>query len=178
MKTKAIAALAAMFLLGAVAGAFARGAKPIDPSTYRGKSKNDAAKALMELAKAQAGKGSWENLAVARGYYLGGMKSDGAAIIDAVTSAKKVEGSDWMRIGEIYYDANEWQKAKDAFEQAMKLDPKNASFYAEAGAFHNLKGDRAKAEELFDKAFQRQSDEVWRTVDVAGSYLGIPPHRQ
>jgi tetratricopeptide (TPR) repeat protein len=177
MKTKLILALALTFLLGVVAGALARG-RTIEPTVYRGKSKSEAAKALMDLAKGQAGKGSWENLAVARTYYLGGMKSDGVPIIDSVTTSKKVEGSDWMRVGEIYYDANEWQKAKDAFDVAMKLDPKNASFYAEAGAFYNLKGDRTKAEELFDRAFQLQSDEVWRTTDIAGSYLGIPPRRQ
>lgn len=175
MKSKSL--LFIVFIFGLVAGAFARG-KAIDPATYRGKSKTDAAKALLELAKTQAGKGSWENLAVARTSYIGGMKSDGQAIIDAVTSSKKVEGSDWMRVGEIYYDANEWQKARDAFDQAMRMEPKNASFFAEAGAFYNLKGDRAKAEELFDKAFALQSDEVWRTVDIAGSYLGVSPHRQ
>jgi len=163
-------------LLGIALGVYARG-KLIDGSNYRGKSKSDAASSLLQIAKEQAGKGSWENLAVARAYYAGGRKPEGQAIIDALTS-KKAAGSDWMRIGEIYYDAGEWNKAKDAFDQAMKLEPKNASYFSEAGAFYNLKGERAKAEELFDRAFQLDSGEVWRTADIAGSYLGVEPHRQ
>ena len=83
-----------------------------------------------------------------------------------------------MRIGEIYYDAGEWNQAKDAFDRAMKMEPKSSSYFSEAGAFYNIKGDRAKAEELFDRSFQLDSGEVWRTVDIAGSYLGVPPHRQ
>lgn len=164
------------FALGIALGVYARG-KAIDGSFYRGKSKNDAATALLQIATEQAGRGSWENLAVARAYYVGGRKPEGQAIIDALTSKKPV-GSDWMRIGEIYYDAGEWNKAKEAFDQAMRLEPKNSSYFCEAGAFYNLKGERARAEELFDRAFQLDSGEVWRTVDIAGSYLGVQPHRQ
>jgi tetratricopeptide (TPR) repeat protein len=176
MRMRNLSLLVAVLVFGAVAGALARG-RSVDPNLYRGKSKREAAAALLDLSRTQAGKGSWENLAVARAYYLGGMKSEGQGIIESITS-KKAVGSDWMRIGEIYYEAGEWQKAKEAFDRAMNMEPKNASYYSEAGAFYNLKGDRAKAEELFDRAFQLQSDEVWRTTDIAGSYLGVQPHRQ
>jgi len=177
MKRKTIILFAVTFVLGVVAGAFARGGRTIDPTLYRGKSKPEAARALLDLARSQAGKGSWENLGVARTYYLGGMKSEGQAIIDDVTS-KKAVASDWMRIGEIYYDANEWKKAQDAFDKALSMEPNEAAWLAETGGFYNVKGDRAKAEELFDRAFRAKSDEVWRTVDIAGSYLGLTPHRQ
>lgn len=176
MKSRMVLMIGVVFALGIAIGAFARG-RSIDPNLYHGKSKKEAAVSLLELAKTQAGKGSWENLAVARAYYLGGMKSEGQAMIDTLTS-KKAEGSDWMRIGEIYYDAGEWSKAKEAFDRAMKMEPKNSSYFSEAGAFYNIKGERAKAEELFDRAFQLDSGEVWRTVDIAGSYAGVEPHRQ
>src|SRR5437867_9281141 len=127
MKRPTIGLLSTVFIIGVVTGAFARG-RGVDPGLYHGKSKHEAAVALLDLAKGQAGKGSWENLAVARTYYLGGMKPDGQAIIDGII-AKKVVASDWMRIGEIYHDAGEWQKAKDAFDQAMKMAPKNASYF-------------------------------------------------
>jgi len=42
---------------------------------------------------------------------------------------------------------------------------------------YNLKGDRAKAEELFDRSFAVESGEVWATTNVAGSYIGVPPGR-
>jgi Leu/Phe-tRNA-protein transferase len=41
------------------------------------------------------------------------------------------------------------------------------------GAYYNLHGDRAKAEELFDRSFAQASVEVWHTVNLAGSYLGV-----
>jgi Flp pilus assembly protein TadD len=61
------------------------------------------------------------------------------------------------------------------FAQALALEPRDAPWLAEVGAYYNLMGERAKAEELFDRSFQKQSDEVWQTANVAGSYLGLEP---
>src|SRR5262245_53515467 len=97
MKAKQTVTLIVVFAAGIAIG-YARG-KKTDASIYSGKSKADAGKAVLELAKTEAGKGSWENIAVGRAYYLGGMKSEGQAIFDGI--AKK-EASDWMRIGRIY----------------------------------------------------------------------------
>jgi tetratricopeptide (TPR) repeat protein len=166
--------LVVVFALGIAVGALARGAKGGDPTLYRGKSKEEAAKALLEKARAEAGKGSWENIAVGRTYYLAGMKKEGQALFDSVTS-KKSESSDWMRIGRVYYDAGEWEKAKEAFETALKKEPNDAKSLAEVGAYYNLKGDRAKAEELFDRSLKVESGEIWYTVMMAGSYSGIVP---
>lgn len=173
MKVRSFVIVSLVFLLGVTAGFAAK--KGIDSATYSGKSKQEAAKALLEIAKQQAGKGSWERLGVARAYYLGGMKSEGQAIIDSITSNKKVEGSDWLRIGRIYYTANEWDKAKAAFEKAIQLDGKQDKWLAEIGSYYLLKGDRAKAEELFNRSFAIESGEVWNTANIAGAYLGVQP---
>ncbi len=76
-------------------------AKGIDPSLYHGKDKKEAARALLELARKQAGRGSWERIGVGRVYYLGGMKSEGQAIFDEVTS-QKPKSTDWWRLGRVY----------------------------------------------------------------------------
>lgn len=149
-------------------------AKAIDPLTYRGKSKPEAGAALIALARQQAGKGSWENIAVGRVLYLSGNKAQGQAIFDAML-ARKREGSDRMRVGRVYWEAKEWGKAKAMFAQALELEPKDGPWLAEVGAYYNLMGERAKAEELFERAFQRDSNEVWLTVNVAGSYVGVEP---
>ena len=175
MKIKSVVVCALIFALGIAAGAFARG-KGIDPSTYRGKSKDEAARALLDIARTQAGKGSWENIAVGRVMYAGGMKDEGRAVFESVTS-KKPEPSDWMRIGRAYYDAGDWDAAKAAFEKALPKNSKDAAWLAEVGAYYNLKGDRAKAEELFERSFAAESDEVWHTTNIAGSYLGVEPLR-
>lgn len=175
MKKTNVLVLSAVFLLGTAVGAVAA-KKGIDSSLYTGKDKKEAANALLGVAKTQAGKGSWERLGVARVYYLGGNKEEGQKIIDEVTS-KKPEASDWIRVGRIYYQAGEWDKAKEAFETTLKMAPKDAPWLAEIGSYYNLQGDRGKAEEYFARSFAIESDEVWSTADVAGSYVGVVPVR-
>ena len=162
-----------IFCLGVAAGVFARG-KGVDPATYKVKSKQAAGMDLLNLARAQAGKGSWENIAVGRVYYLAGSRNQGQEIFDAA-NAKKADSGNWMRIGRIYWEAKEWAKAKVAFDKALAMEPKDAPWLAEIGAYYNLKGDRAKAEELFDRSFAINSNEVWQTANIAGSYLGVEP---
>jgi hypothetical protein len=45
----------------------------------------------------------------------------------------------------------------------------------EYGAWANLNKERAKAEELFDRAMKRNPREFWHWVNAAGSFLGVPP---
>lgn len=172
MNQKSVLVLCVVFTLGVTAGAFAK--KGFDTSIYRGKDKKEAAHSLLELAKKQAGKGSWERIGVGRVYYLGGMKAEGQAIFDEVT-AKKPEPTDWWRIGRVYWEAGEWDKAKAAFEKSLAKNPNDDKGLAELGAYYLIKGDRAKAEELFDKSYSIESGEVWNTAMVAGGYLGVKP---
>jgi len=167
--------IAMTFLLGLGAGALAAG-KGLNPGTYREKSKQEAGGGLVAIARQQAGKGSWENIAVGRVLYLSGAKGQGQAIFDAML-ARKREGSDRMRVGRVYWEAKEWEKAKAMFTQALELEPKDAPWLAEVGTYYNLMGERVKAEELFERSFQRDSSEVWQTVNIAGSYLGVEPLR-
>ena len=161
---------ALLFVLGLAVGvAFA---KRIDAAAYKNKSKKEAATALLEEAKRQAGKGSWERIAVGRVYYLGGMKKEGQEIFDSI---RKPESSDMFRMARVYYEAGEWDRAKKIFDDYLAKNGKDDKALAEVGAYYLLKGDRAKAEELFERSF-RLEDELWSTVNAAGAYLGVPPH--
>ena len=172
MNKKSIVVMFVVFTLGVTAGAF--GKKGFDTSVYRSKDKKEAGRALLDLAKQQAGKGSWERIGVGRVYYLGGMKSEGQAIFDQVT-AKKPEPTDWWRIGRVYWEAGDWDKAREAFDKALTKNPNDDKGLAELGAYYLLKGDRAKAEELFDKSYSIEQGEVWNTAMIAGGYLGVKP---
>lgn len=174
MKKIAIPVIVATFLLGTVVGAWA--AKTvIVPGMYAGKPPKEAAATLLPLAKQLAGTGSWENIFVGRVYYLGGQKAEGQAIFDAVTANKKVEGGDWFRIGMVYFEADEWDKAKAAFDKALLLHPNAEDWLAEIGACYNLKGDRAKAEEYFARSFKADPDDLHNVARAAGSYVGVVP---
>ena len=170
MKFRHTLVTAALFVLGAPAG-FA--AQKIAPSQYHDKDQQAAAHALLEVAKAQAGKGSWERIAVGRVYYLGGFKPEGQAIFDDVL-AHDPEGTDLFRIGRIYWQAGERERAMGLFERALRENPKDSSGMAELGAYHLLLGDRAAAESWLDRSFARE-DDLWSTVAAAGSYLGVAP---
>lgn len=172
MKKYSTVAVSLVFALGVAVGISM--AKGFDTSLYRGKEKKEAARALLDLARKQAGKGSWERIGVGRVYYLGGMKSEGQAIFDEVT-ARKPEPTDWWRIGRVYWEVGEWEKAHLTFEKSLVMNPKDDKGLAELGAYYLIKGDRAKAEELFDRSVAIESGEVWNTAMVAGGYLGVKP---
>lgn len=172
MKLRTIAAATVLSISAGTTAAFA--AQPqVTPAQYRDQDKQAAARALLEVARAQAGKGSWERIAVARVYYLGGFKPEGQAIFDEVL-ANKPEESDLFRIARIYRQAGEWERAKALFERSLRENPKDSTGMAEVGAYYLLVGDRAAAEALFDRSFKRE-DELWATVAAAGSYLGVAP---
>lgn len=170
MKIRFTLIAALLFLLGISVG-FAAGKST--PDMYRSKSKIDAGKALLQQARLQAGRGSWERIAVGRVYYLAGMKAEGQAIFDEVL-AKKPETSDYFRIARVYREAGEWPKAKEYFDRYVKANPKDDKGLAEVGAYYLMNGDRATAEDLFDKSFKLES-EMWSTVSAAAGYLGVDP---
>jgi tetratricopeptide (TPR) repeat protein len=170
MKARHVVLALSLFVFGVAVGS---AAKKAEPSAYRSKSKQEAAKALLAAAKVQAGHGSWERIAIGRVYYLGGMKPEGEAIFQDVL-AKKPESSDLFRIARVYREAGEWPKAKELFDRYVKASPKDDKGLAEVGAYYMLNGDRAAAEDLFDRSFKLES-ELWATVSAAGSYVGVAP---
>jgi tetratricopeptide (TPR) repeat protein len=143
------------------------------PALYHGKSNDEAALALVEQAKIQADDGSWERIAIGRVLYLGGHKTEGKAIFDAILAGKHAD-SDEFRIARVYAEAHEWANAKPLFDHYLEKNPKDESGLADVGAYYLVNGDRATAESLFDRSFERKGD-IWTTVSAAGGYLGVPP---
>src|SRR3546814_18848980 len=68
---------------------------------YHGKTDQEAARGLLELALEQAEDGSWERIGVARVYYLGGLEAGGQATFDEVLAGKPDAGdrSEERRVG-------------------------------------------------------------------------------
>jgi tetratricopeptide (TPR) repeat protein len=145
------------------------------PDLYQGKDPKDAATALLDGALQLAENGSWERIAVGRAWYLGGDKAKGQEIFDGVTGGKRVVASDWFRIGRTYAEAGEWDKAQPAFDRSVAMNPGDDTGMIEYGALANVNKDRAKAEDLFAKAFKKNSREFWHWVNAGGSYLGVKP---
>lgn len=165
---------ALVFAVGITVGAIAAKVK-LDPAVFVGKSTETAAAALLDTARSMTGpKDSWENIAIGRVLYLSGDKTAGQSIFDAVTGRKE-DGSDLLRIGRVYHEAGEWDKAKRAFDRALELEPKDAPWMAEIGAYHLLHGERDRAEELFRKSASIEGDNFWSIVNMAAAYHGVRP---
>ena len=92
-----------------------------------------------------------------------------------VTGNKKVEDSDWFRLGRVYAEAGEWDKARAAFDRALATNSRDDSGLIEYGALANVNGDREKAEALFEKGMNKNPREFWHWVSAGGSYLGVRP---
>jgi tetratricopeptide (TPR) repeat protein len=176
MKTGRAAALAAACLVLGVGVGYAAREKPPGLDILRGKPAKEAGLAALAEAEKLAETNSWEVIACARVYYLSGDKARGQALIDSVTG-KKPEASDWLRIGEIYAEANENARAEEAYGKALAGDPKDDSGHAEIGAWYIRIGQRDKGEEILGQAFARNPGEIWHYTRAAEAYLGVPPGR-
>ena len=163
-----------LFVLGAAVGLAAAKVK-VTPAAYSGKSKEDAAAALLQSAEAIAENGSWERIFVGRTRYLGGDKAGGQAMFDRVLGGRKAEAGDYVRVARVYWEAGEWDKARPLFDKVLALEPKDADWLAEIGAYYNVKGDRTHAEELFARSLAEDSANVYNVAKMAGSYLGVAP---
>jgi len=162
-------------VLGFAAGAavFAAAMK-FDPATLNGDRKEVAARLLKE-AETLAGKGTWERIAVGRVHYLAGRKDQGKVIFDTVLAGKP-EWTDYARIATVYAMAGEWDKAKDHYDKALALKPMAGRLLAEAGAWHQLKGDKDKAKQLFAASLSADPNDFWDRITIAAALEGQEPY--
>ncbi len=140
----------------------------------RGKPAQEAGLAALAQAEKLAGSGTWELIAVARVHYLSGNKVQGQALIDKVLAGKS-DHNDWQRIGQIYAEAGENEKAAQFFERALAVDPKDDTGQSEIGSWYISVGQRDKGEELLAKAFARNPDEGSHYLRAAQAFLKVPP---
>ena len=163
-----------LFLTGLTTGVLA-GRQTVSPALYTGKAPEEAARALLDVSRRAAEDGSWENIYIGRTYYHGGMKEDGQRILEEWAARPKAEASDLFRIGKAYADAGDWEKARPHFERVLTMAPKDTDWLVEIGTYYNLNGDRAKAEEIFGRAFAKPTGNPYNIAKAAGSYVGVKP---
>ena len=176
MKTGLAVAVAVGCFVAGVAFGFGKKVTAPGIETIRGKPAQEAAVSALTEAEKLAGDNSWELLGVARVYYLSGDKTRGQALIDRVLNAKPA-ASDWLRVGEIYAQANEIQQAEAAYDKALAGDPKDDNERAQIGAWYISRGQRDKGEELLAQAFAQNPEDVWHYLRAAEGLLKVPQGR-
>lgn len=130
---------------------------------------------LLELAEVQAGKGSWERLAVARAYAIAGELDEAQRIIDGVLAGKH-EAADWIRIGRVWIAAGDWQKAKPWFDRVLDTAPDDEDWLAEVGSYYLLNGDAETASRLLARSFDEDPTNLYNTLRAALANLGKTPN--
>lgn len=60
----------------------------------------------------------------------------------------------WIRLGNVYFDTAQHQKAIQAYEKSLALSPKNANVLTDLGVMYRRSGKPEKAIESFDRAMQ------------------------
>jgi tetratricopeptide (TPR) repeat protein len=174
MRTRwAVAIATGTLILGIGIGVASSKSTSLGIAAIQGKPAPAAAASALTEAERLAGKGSWELIGVGRVYYLSGDKPHGQAIFDRVTGYKP-EASDWQRIGEVYAEAGENDRAADLFQKVLAMNPKDDTGQAEIGSWYIRIGQREKGEALVAQALQRSPDEVWTYVRVAEALLAVP----
>jgi tetratricopeptide (TPR) repeat protein len=74
----------------------------------------------------------------------------------------------------VYAEAGEFDKAVEALKKAVEAKSEDTDL-AEYGAMLNLSGKRSDAEEAFKKSIAKDPGDVWNTIAMAGSYIGVRP---
>jgi tetratricopeptide (TPR) repeat protein len=167
-RRRTIAVGLACFLLGMVAHSGLAQSKGAPPTarTCSGSGRGPATALLDNALNSPARK--LERIAVgARGTRRN--KARGQKIFDEVTGDRKVKGSDWFRVGRVYEEAGEWDKAQGALDKALAAEKDDDTGMLEYGGLAILHKDRAKAEGLFEQAFKKNPKEFWHWVNAGGS---------
>jgi tetratricopeptide (TPR) repeat protein len=135
----------------------------------------EAAAALLAAGKEAADDGSWENIAVARVWYLAGEKEKARPILAEYGSLSSREETDMYRIGRMHCEAEEYDLAQKYFDRALALEPESDKTLVAMGACAMMAGDRERAEEFFRRALELESENPYRFATIAAAYLGVLP---
>ena len=176
MKPSLVAVVASICLMMGVGIGFAAKYKGAGIDVIRGKSDKEAGLAALAEAEHLSEGGTWELIAVGRVYYLAGEKSRGQALFDSVTD-RKPGGADFERIGYVYAEAGDTDKATASFEKMFALDPSDDSNEAVLGAWYIRIGQRDRGEALLTAALKRRPNESDYYVRAAESLLRVPVGR-
>ncbi|WP_027723141.1 tetratricopeptide repeat protein [Maridesulfovibrio zosterae] len=111
-------------------------------------------------------------IALAVGLYLGGVfipalkdtaapqdtSGSSASLTDQIESTKQMteaqpdSASLWAKLGNLYYDTDQYGKAIEAYERSLKIKSDDAHVLTDLGVMYRRNGNPRKAVENFDKA--------------------------
>ncbi len=89
---------------------------------------------------------------------LSSQEQEAIANLEAEVTANKDNVEAWTRLGHLYYDSDQPNKAIKAYTHSLELQPNNADVWTDLGVMYRRTKQPEKAIESFEKAFSIQPD--------------------
>jgi cytochrome c-type biogenesis protein CcmH/NrfG len=86
-----------------------------------------------------------------------GLSADQAGLIQALekeTSRNPGNVKAWTKLGNVFFDTNQFEKAINAYEKSLALNPNNADVQTDLGVMYRRSNQPQKAIAAFDKAIE------------------------
>jgi cytochrome c-type biogenesis protein CcmH/NrfG len=74
--------------------------------------------------------------------------------LEKETASNPDNANAWIQLGNLYFDADNYQSAIRAYEKSLALKPDNANVLTDLGVMYRRNGQPKKAVEAFDKAIR------------------------
>jgi cytochrome c-type biogenesis protein CcmH/NrfG len=78
--------------------------------------------------------------------------------LEAAVTANPADVDSWVRLGHLYYDDNQPEKAIAAYSKSLELHPGDANLLTDLGVMYRRTDRPEKAIELFDQAMAMEPD--------------------
>lgn len=74
------------------------------------------------------------------------------AALEAETARNPENAENWVQLGNAYFGAEQYQRAIDAYEEALAIAPGNPNVLSDMGVMYRRSGQPEMAVEIFDRA--------------------------
>jgi cytochrome c-type biogenesis protein CcmH/NrfG len=74
------------------------------------------------------------------------------AALEKAAAENPTNAETWIRLGNNFFDTNQFGKAIDAYSKAVELEPKNANVWTDMGVMYRRSGKPGEAIKAFDRA--------------------------
>lgn len=109
---------------------------------------------VYRLGPAKTPAGQPEKGSEQQGISLNNEQIQAIATLEAEVEKNHANGEAWTKLGNLYFDTNQPQKAITAYTHALDLVPANADILTDLGVMYKNNKQPDKAIESFDKAIQ------------------------
>ncbi len=89
-----------------------------------------------------------------QGVTLNNEQSKAIAALETEVGKNPGNGEAWSKLGNLYFDTNQFKKAIEAYTRTLDLVPANSDILTDLGVMYRLDKQPDKAIESFDKAIQ------------------------